>query len=580
MGAAVDATMPSGLFCLLFLCIFRGSLCQCNTGSANECSGATFVPGARLAGEGYDVVTLRTKGAFVIDVDAWLHPDGTCTLCRNRLLANARQRLPLSLVDWRVRPSCKRSLSSHLFRSTAELAKSATSAISNDWKADLQVPIKHTTANFVVAGSKSKLTTFGKMRSKLDQYSFTSHEFHCQYYQYRVKDQPLLAPDFSQALATLPSTFSNETGYHYRKLVATYGTHYVKSVALGGRFKDVTAIRSCEAASQGYTSEEVKDCLEVEASVQVQQVAKSSVRFQRCKELARVMGHGESVHEAFRDRETEVTGGKAGEGVDLFFSEDGTAFTRWADSLPASPGMVRYALEPLHHLLPRSDPRHANLRRYISDYITANVLSQECDGGTQCPSGSHPDRRDPCSCLCHEDSLLDLQCCPKVKGMGRLSVTVKQGHDLWGDRFSATDGYVTVQYGQVKLTTSVVSNNNNPTWNSRLDLGEVQAGTGQMLTIEVWDSDVIGKDDHLGRCEVELRSGQQDLVCYLKYGKVTYSYTLTCGPHLGGPTCRSYVPRPDGPAFTTYQSLANFTLRPISPSPSPSEGSLPPVVFP
>ncbi|XP_041038115.1 perforin-1-like [Carcharodon carcharias] len=580
MGAAVDATMPSGLFCLLFLCIFRGSLCQCNTGSANECSGTTFIPGARLAGEGYDVVTLRTKGASVIDVDTWLHPDGTCTLCRNRLLANARQRLPLSLVDWRVRPSCTRSLSSRLFRSAAELAKSATSAISNDWKADLQVLIKHTTANFVVAGSKSKLTTFGMKRSKSDKYSFTSHEFHCQYYQYRVKDQPLLAAQFAQSLALLPNASHEGTRYHYRKLVATYGTHFIRSVVLGGLFKDVTAIQTCEAASQGYTSEEVKDCLAREAGTQTGIAVRATARFQRCKELARAMGHGDSVHQAFRDRKTEVKGGNARRGADLFFSEDGAAFTRWADSLPDSPGMVRYALEPLHHLLPRSDPRHVNLRRYISDYITANALSRQCDGGTQCPSGSHQDWRDPCSCLCHQDRLLDRQCCPKVKGMGRLSVTVKQGFDLWGDRFSATDGYVTVQYGQVKLTTSVVSNNNNPTWNSRLDLGEVQAGTGQMLTIEVWDSDVIVTDDHLGTCEVELCSGQQDLVCYLKYGKVTYSYTLTCGPHLGGPTCRSYVPRPDGPAFTPYQSLTNFTLRPISPCPSPSEDTLPPVVFP
>ncbi|XP_041038116.1 perforin-1-like [Carcharodon carcharias] len=564
-GAATDAMMPNRrpAILLLLLCLcFRDSLCDCNTGNANECQGTSFVPGARLAGEGYDVVTLQTKGAFVIDVNSRCNPDGTCTLCSNWLMSDARQRLPLSLVDWRVRPSCKRLLSSRLFRSAAELGISASSKISNDWKADLQVtPKPGVTANFVVAGSKSKLTTFGTTRSKSDKYSFTSHEFHCQYYQYWVKDQPLLAAQFAQSLAILPNASHEGTRYHYRKLVATYGTHYIKSVALGGLFKDLTAIRTCEVASQGYTSEEVKDCLGVEASIQVGILVRGTARYERCKELARAMGHGDSFHQAFSDRETE----------------DGTAFTRWADSLTASPGMVRYALEPLHHLLPRSDPRHANLQHYISDYITANALSRECDGGTQCPSGSHRDRRDPCSCLCHQDSLLDRQCCPKVKGMGRLSVTVKRGRDLWGDDNSATDGYVIVQYGQVSTRTLVVSHTNNPTWNTKLDLGVVKAESGLKLTLEVWDQDYGYDDDLLGTCKMTLTSGAHDEVCYLSYGSLTYGFTFTCAPHLGGHTCQGYLPSPNRPAFTPYLGAPQT---PTARGPPGSKEPPPSVVFP
>ncbi|XP_067882803.1 perforin-1-like [Heterodontus francisci] len=583
-GAAFVATMPRGkprLARLLFLFLsVAGARSACNTGSAKECEAASFVPGASVAGAGYDLVTLQPKGAFVIDVNTWRTPDGTCTLCSNRLLSNVRQRLPLSLVDWRVRQVCKRSLSSRLFRSAAELGESAKSVISNDWRADLEVrPKPNIVGTFMLAGSKSKLVDFGTKRSKSDKYSFTSHEFRCRYYQYRVKDKPLLAAQFAHTLASLPNVSHAGTKYYYQKLVSTYGTHFIKAVDLGGRLKDVTAIRSCQAASEGYTVEEVKDCLEMEASGQVGIKVKGSTRYKKCKELIKSMKHKDSFHQEFNDRETEVTGGKVNLGVDLLFSDDSSAFTRWADSLPANPGMVSYRLEPLHHLLPRDDPRHGNLQRYISDYIMANALSQDCSR-TVCPSGSHPGRRDPCSCFCHEDSRVDRLCCSKEKGLGRLTVTVKQGHDLWGDYITATDGYVIVRYGQNTARTPVRSNNNNPTWNTRLDLGEVKAESGHKLVIEVWDRDYLSRDDRLGTCKRRLTSGPHNEICYLQYGSVTFDYSFTCGPYLGGPTCQHYVPRPDGPGFTTYLGVTRSTLGPVSPVPSPTEESLPSVVFP
>ncbi|XP_038636298.1 perforin-1-like [Scyliorhinus canicula] len=573
--------MPSGLPRVLIFCIFiRDVICDCSVGGANECQAASFVPGSNLAGEGYDVVSLRAKGAFIIDVNAWLKSDGTCTLCRNQLLSNARQRLPLSLVDWRVMQSCKLSLSSRLFRSAAELDGSVTSVISNDWKVDLPLPPKPAiTTNFIMAGSKSKLMGFGTSRAKSDRYSFTSHEFRCRYYQYRVKDQPLLSAQFSHALANLPKALTNDTKYQYQKLVSTYGTHFIRAVELGGHFKDVTAIRTCEAASKGLTAEEVKDCLEVEASARVGLTINGSARYQRCKGLARSLKQHDTFHQAFSDRETEVTGGSARQGVDLFFSEDKTAFTRWADSLPVDPGIVRNELEPLHHLLPPSDPRHANLARYISDYILANALSQNC-GGSTCPSGSFADRRDPCSCLCRDDSRVSRQCCSKEKGLGQLSVRVKEGHDLWGDYTSATDGYVIVKYGQIQARTPIKKNTNNPIWNEILILGLAKAESAHQLTVEVWDQDKVLRGDLLGTCQRPLTSGTHSDICYLKYGSVTFDTSFTCGPHLGGPTCQSYVPSPDGPTFTTYLRATSTTRLPISPVPSPSENPVLAIVFP
>ncbi|XP_060709497.1 perforin-1-like [Hemiscyllium ocellatum] len=540
------------LVCLLLLSLAtHGVRGLCETGSADECQAAAFVPGAQLAGEGYDVVTLRTTGAFVVDVDTWRAANGSCTLCRNELLDGARQRLPLALADWRAQSSCSRALSSQLYRSAAELVKTASSALTNDWRADLHLPLRpNAGAQLVLAGSRSKVVTFGATRARSDRYGFTSQGFQCRYYRYRVREQPPLAPDFARSLAHLPGELTDASRPLYRQLVAAYGTHYLRSVELGGSLRDVTAFRTCQLAAGGHTAEEAKDCLALEATATVEGVVQAGAGFNRCREMARALGGAASVHQALGDRETEVKGGRAQQGRDLFFGGGAAVFTRWADSLPAHPGAVSYALAPLHHLLPPGHPARVSLRRYLEEYVGANALLRQCGQAAPCPPGSYRDPRRPCSCLCPEGGGLDRSCCPGEKGLGRLVVTVKEGRDLWGDTFSGTDGYVVVKYGQAQARTPVVWDNNNPKWDAKLDLGTVRLTSGHRLTVEVWDSEKLSRDDLLGSCQCpQLAAGARPSVCYLKYGAVTYAVSLTCLPHLGGSTCQDYAPRPDSAAF-------------------------------
>ncbi|XP_043542557.1 perforin-1-like, partial [Chiloscyllium plagiosum] len=295
---------------------FRGGLSACTTSTINECHNANFVPGARLAGQGYDVVTLQPKGAFVIDVNTWRTANGSSTLCENELMNGVRQRMPVSLMDWRTLSS----FSSRLYRSPAKLAESASSSITNDWWEDLSVQTPKAGVKVVLAGSHSKMVEFGTTHSQSDRYSFTSQQFQCFYYQNRVKGKPLLAPDFQRSLSSLPASNVGNDTYLYQKLVATYGTHYLTAVQLGGRYKDVTAFRTCKAVYEGYTAEEVKDCLTVEAGVTVGLTTKFSEGYKRCQEKACSMKHS-NFHQAFSDRET---GGRAGtSGGDVFSGTDG-----------------------------------------------------------------------------------------------------------------------------------------------------------------------------------------------------------------------------------------------------------------
>lgn len=71
-----------------FLLLFLPASLACQTSSFTECQQAPFVPGHSLVGEGFDVVTMKTSGASVVDVKNFMvgGVQGNCTVCHNRLL--------------------------------------------------------------------------------------------------------------------------------------------------------------------------------------------------------------------------------------------------------------------------------------------------------------------------------------------------------------------------------------------------------------------------------------------------------------------------------------------------------------
>ncbi|XP_059809161.1 perforin-1-like, partial [Hypanus sabinus] len=549
------------------------------TGSATDCQGVRAVPGSSLAGEGFDVVTLSRKGAYVVNVESWSRRDGACTLCRNTLMGGRWQRLPLAAVDWRALRNCPRVVSSQLFHSLSELIKSIGSSVDNSWSAGLNLSTRHLQSiSTTLAGSKSQEMSFALQKGKSDQYSFAKHEFRCLLYRYRLKDQPPLAPQFSARLKQITSTSYKRARRHYRQLVQTFGTHFIRSVDMGGFYRDVTAIRTCQAAVEGITLEEVKVCLGREASYQVGAVWKGRPRRGFCKKKAWSLHQARSFHQAFNERLTEATGGHSSGKTDILFSSDPANFNRWLRSLKVSPGVIKYQVAPLHLLLPSTDIRREHLRRYLSEYIMANAMKRDCSR-TTCPAPGRKGRSDRCSCQCPESFWVDRQCCAKQKGMGHLVVTVKRGFGLYGDYTTGTDGFVVVAYGKVKGQTGVVNNNNNPTWNARLDLGEVVAHSNMKLTLNVYDKDVLSKD-HLGTCQVPLISGVTDLTCHLKHGKVTYQLSFICGHHLQGRTCQQYAPSPGAREFTGLLWTNKSFHSSDSPIALPSGSALLKVIYP
>ncbi|XP_024289519.2 perforin-1 [Oncorhynchus tshawytscha] len=540
---------------LLIVCLWAGLMlsiphpsCQsCTIGSANECKEAEFAPGTNLAGEGFDITKMKRKGAFVIDMNVWKRKDKTCTLCKNPYLEGKQQRLPLAVVDWRPNHHCSMKVSSKLHRSSESLVSSSGSSVENNWQVNLELEKGSISGKIMLAGTNSKLAEYSMEKTKSDKFSFTSHSVSCGYYSYRVSGQPKLHQEFKTAVKNLPKIYQQENKQHYYKLIDNFGTHYITKVSLGGTVQSVTSIKQCQASLQGLSAEEVKMCLDVEASASVGDRNSLKTEFKHCQEDKSKTESKASFSSVFNDRFTEVKGGHTTEPELLFSAEkDPASYKAWLESLPHYPDIVSYSLESLHELLPTTNPARKHLRKAISDYILEKALWKNCS--EPCQTGIKSDYRDSCVCSCHNIPGVSADCCPTRKGLARVVITVQRGANLWGDHTTATDGYVKVAFaGQTIGRTKVIYNNNNPSWAMSYDLGTVDLSTSKKLRFEVWDEDDKWNDDLLGECEKELTAGVKEDLCNLQHGQMFYKWEAVCAPSLGGSACMDYVPSPMNP---------------------------------
>nr|XP_023995104.1 perforin-1-like [Salvelinus alpinus] len=111
-----------------------------------------------------------------------------------------------------------------------------------------------------MGGSQSDITRFAKKKTRDNRYSFFSQILRCRHYSYRVSDSPALSAEFRKDIDLLPKiyfSYSETSKAQYRRLIDTYGTHYIRQVDLGGRLTMTTAIRTCQASHSGLSTNQV-----------------------------------------------------------------------------------------------------------------------------------------------------------------------------------------------------------------------------------------------------------------------------------------------------------------------------------
>ncbi|XP_060758264.1 perforin-1-like [Neoarius graeffei] len=533
---------------------------SCFKANETQCHNVDFATGSDLAGEGFDITTMQRKGAFVIDMSTWLQDDKSCTLCKNPYMKGQTQKLPVSVVDWRPSPKCNVKLSSSVYQSSEALVSASTTSIENNWKIGLKIITPEVQGSLILAGSNSKLAEYSMAKTKKDKYSFTSHAVSCGYYSYRISSRPLLHPELSNEFGNLPEIYNESTKHLYYKLIDKFGTHYITKVTLGGEVRSVTSIKECQATLQGLSVDEVKMCLDVEASVSMAIAVNLQTEAHHCKQSKDKTLSKKSFSSSFSDRETNVIGGHT-QNVDLLFSSnnDPKAYKEWVSSLPAHPDVLSYSLEPLHELLPAKTQKQVQLGNAIKDYIVQRALLKNCT--SPCKIGVKTNPKEPCSCTCHNKPDVALNCCPTQRGAAQVTITVIKAEGLRGDVWSQTDAYVKILLnGKINRgQTSRIRDNNSPIWNQNFNLGTVELTQYHSVTLQVWDEDSNSDDDLLGECRVSLKSDKK--ICELNHGMLYYEVQVKCIPGLAGPSCMEYKPSPMEPQLEKVYVSRN--ARPI-----------------
>ncbi|XP_053197226.1 perforin-1-like [Scomber japonicus] len=512
-------------------------------GTAQQCQKAQFVPGYNLGGEGFDIVTMERKGAYVIDTETWKLGNDTCRLYPNSYKNKENQKVPIAVVDWRSLPKCSLKVSSTAYDSVETLVNDSTSAVSNDWKIGLEIPVDPSvTIGVGFGGSHSKESTFAMQKSKEDHYIFMRHSVHCNFYRYRLATKPPLSHEFKSAVNSLPS-YSHNTELIYRNLIDTYGTHYITQVSLGGEIKSVTSVRTCKATMNGLSETEVKDCLSVEASASFAQTASIKAMYEHCQKKKNKLDSKQSFSSSFNERTTEVIGGNIN-GADVLFQgqSDPSVYNAWLNSLKETPDIVQYNIKALHTILPSGHPASAGLKQEVEKYIKKNAVLKKCS--ESCQIGHRSNKRDPCACVCNNNQNVMSNCCPAGKGLATLTVSKLYAQGLYGDRWTQTDGSVEVKYGDQIKRTAIISNNDNPKWSEKFSFGPIVINMKNKLIFSIYDEDTYWNSDRLGRCSFDLRRGKVIDSCMLKHGTFFFSYVVECAPSLSGDQCQEYTPTP------------------------------------
>ncbi|CAK6969830.1 perforin-1-like [Scomber scombrus] len=485
---------------------------------------------------------MERKGAYVIDTETWKLGNGTCRLYPNSYKNKENQKVPVAVVDWRSLPQCSLKVTSIAYDSVETLVNDSTSAVSNDWKIGLEIPVDPSvTVGVGFGGSHSKESTFAMKKSKEDHCSFLRHSVHCNFYRYRLATKPPLSHEFESAVSSLPS-YSQKTG-PYRNLIDTYGTHYITQVSLGGEIKAVTAFRSCKVTMNGLSETEVKDCLTAEASASFGEKAsmKSTEKF--CQKEKNKLDSKQKFSSSFNERTTEVIGGNIN-GADILFEgqSDPSVYNAWLNSLKEIPDIVQYNLKALHTILPSGHPARNGLKQEVEKYIKNNALLKKCS--ESCQIGHRSSKRDRCACVCNNNQNVKSNCCPIAKGLATLTVFRLYAKGLYGDKWTQTDGSVEVKYGDQTKRTAILSNNDNPKWSEKFEFGPIAINMKNKLTFSVYDEDSYWNSDRLGGCSFDLRSGEVKDMCMLNHGTFYFSYKVQCAPSLGGNQCEEYISSP------------------------------------
>uniref|UniRef100_A0A3B5L5R8 MACPF domain-containing protein n=1 Tax=Xiphophorus couchianus TaxID=32473 RepID=A0A3B5L5R8_9TELE len=480
--------------------LYQIQVLSCRVGDQRECDAAPFVPGHNLIGEGFDMVTMQRKGAYVIDMETYLNPNRTCTLCSNQLKGHQLQKVILIMwvLSWYSRfLSCSKNVAGiSVHRGLFVLCVFLLSCGGLVTSPECVSPCCRYGCS-AITGPLRTLLNYSiefNYQSSFIMFMYIELFAGCLFVpSYRVSTAPPFSSEFLKDLARLPRYYNSSTSSHYKDFLHTYGTHYIHQVRLGGYVARVTAARTCLSTLNGMSSNDV---------------GKSHIL---CKKKKKHNPSIKKMYSYIHHHYTVISGGNGWSGEFSLTHNDSLGFKNWQHTLKDHPDVVFFFLRPIHLLIPTKTKR-VGIKVTATKYLEDNAMESsprepECTGNT--PN-------------------LARNCCPQQVLKGTLRVTSIRAWGLSGDYAGATESYVKMSLGSTYYRTDVI-NSDYPYWT--------------VLAVEIWDED-LQYDDLLGSCVRYLSQGDNSFTCAAESGRFEVQYTLTCDPYLTGERCGQYKPSP------------------------------------
>ncbi|XP_029999380.1 perforin-1-like isoform X2 [Sphaeramia orbicularis] len=424
------------LFLLLLLVHLLPALSY-QIGNSTQCRSADFVPGSHLVGEGFDVVTLRRKGVYLINVGAYMTSHGSCRLYPNPLQGNRLQKVPVSVEDWRPDTDCE---------------------LHQDHSVHTSIRLDLDSTDLNARGGRSTVLDFVRSRMQEDRQTFSCHRISCTRYRLGLMPTPRLHIDFRKDLEKLPSHYNSSTEKDYQDLIRTYGTHYIRQVHLGGRMRVIGAARTCLSKLNDFTSDHILKCFSVGLKVGLGMSGLSP--YSHCSTFLQNLAMKVYYDAGFHQHHTEVVGGSGwgrGQGGFSLLHNDSQGFHEWMDSLKDHPDTIWSRIRPMYMLVPFKNQR-AGLKAATERYLKDNAVS-----ASNTPS-------------CRGSALLDSDCCPFEGWRGELKVTMVQVWGLKGFGVSSIQAYVRMSCGSMVSETPPTDSDHR--WNSAHNLAWCTRSTG------------------------------------------------------------------------------------------------------
>uniref|UniRef100_UPI0037E76B72 complement component C7 n=1 Tax=Semicossyphus pulcher TaxID=241346 RepID=UPI0037E76B72 len=342
------------------------------------CTNSNLPPNTDLLGLGFDVVTRKSR-ASVINTNSF---GGQCRTMYSGV-HNSIYRVPLSIIRYSFMVTAQNDFSDEMYTSKWHYAKDV---------------VNRETASGTTTGYDNYDFHQTEDKTQTHKLLVLKNDIEVAQFQSNSPQYIPISEEFWKALAKLPSVYDYAA---YRKVLETYGTHYLSEGSLGGSFKVIASFDEETERHMVSESREYNECERTKRWVFIFPI--TSVKCKKGQSQGSSSSFDRSTSQV---NEVNVEGGGVSHIAALKRlqlndpNRNWEMYSNWADSIRSFPQVIKKKLRPLSELVKEvqcAGVKKLYLRRAIEQYLSE---SDPCHCRPCSNNGMVVMNGAECKCIC------------------------------------------------------------------------------------------------------------------------------------------------------------------------------------